>query len=76
MQGGIAPSGLTPHHVRGRAGGWAATRSSAARIGRIPAGSGQRAASRTSQASVTGEVRLKLYRGNVIVTGRRSPNSL
>jgi argininosuccinate synthase len=29
-----------------------------------------------SQASVTGEVRLKLYRGNVIVTGRRSPNSL
>ncbi|MFC0407454.1 argininosuccinate synthase [Roseomonas elaeocarpi] len=29
-----------------------------------------------SQASVTGEVRLKLYKGNVIVTGRRSPNSL
>jgi argininosuccinate synthase len=29
-----------------------------------------------SQRSVTGEVRLKLYRGNVIVTGRRSPNSL
>nr|WP_027283469.1 argininosuccinate synthase [Rubritepida flocculans] len=30
----------------------------------------------TSQASVEGEVRLKLYKGNVIVTGRRSPNSL
>jgi argininosuccinate synthase len=29
-----------------------------------------------SQKSVTGEVRLKLYRGNTIVTGRRSPNSL
>src|SRR5205807_3485683 len=29
-----------------------------------------------TQASVTGEVRLKLYRGNVIVVGRRSPNSL
>lgn len=29
-----------------------------------------------TQANVTGEVRLKLYRGNVIVTGRRSPNSL
>ncbi|RAI59433.1 argininosuccinate synthase [Roseicella frigidaeris] len=29
-----------------------------------------------SQHSVTGEVRLKLYKGNVIVTGRRSPNSL
>jgi argininosuccinate synthase len=29
-----------------------------------------------SQASVTGEVRLKLYKGNTIVTGRRSPNSL
>ncbi len=29
-----------------------------------------------SQASVTGEVRLKLYRGNTIVTGRRSPHSL
>jgi argininosuccinate synthase len=29
-----------------------------------------------SQKSVTGEVRLKLYKGNVIVTGRRSPNSL
>jgi argininosuccinate synthase len=29
-----------------------------------------------SQRSVTGEVRLKLYKGNVIVTGRRSPNSL
>jgi argininosuccinate synthase len=30
----------------------------------------------TSQASVTGTVRLKLYKGNVIVTGRESPNSL
>ena len=29
-----------------------------------------------SQKSVTGEVRLKLYKGNVITTGRRSPNSL
>ena len=29
-----------------------------------------------SQASVTGEVRLTLYKGNVIVTGRRSPHSL
>jgi len=29
-----------------------------------------------SQASVTGRVRLKLYKGNVIVTGRESPNSL
>ena len=29
-----------------------------------------------TQVSVNGEVRLKLYRGNVIVTGRRSPNSL
>src|SRR6476620_9088291 len=28
------------------------------------------------QQPVTGEVRLKLYRGNVIVVGRRSPNSL
>jgi len=25
---------------------------------------------------VTGTVRLKLYKGNVIVTGRKSPNSL
>ena len=30
----------------------------------------------TSQASVTGRVFLKLYKGNVIVTGRESPNSL
>jgi argininosuccinate synthase len=30
----------------------------------------------TSQASVTGTVRLKLYKGNVTVTGRDSPNSL
>src|ERR1700687_3041900 len=29
-----------------------------------------------SQKNVTGTVRLKLYRGNVIVVGRRSPNSL
>jgi argininosuccinate synthase len=29
-----------------------------------------------SQKSVTGEVRLKLYKGNTIVTGRRSPHSL
>ena len=30
----------------------------------------------TSQASVTGRVRLKLYKGNVTVIGRESPNSL
>ena len=29
-----------------------------------------------SQRSVTGEVRLKLYKGNVIVVGRESPYSL
>jgi argininosuccinate synthase len=29
-----------------------------------------------SQASVSGEVRMTLYKGNTIVTGRRSPNSL
>jgi len=29
-----------------------------------------------SQGSVTGEVRLKLYKGNTVVTGRRSPHSL
>nr|WP_221223415.1 argininosuccinate synthase [Roseococcus suduntuyensis] len=29
-----------------------------------------------SQASVEGDVRLKLYKGNTIVTGRRSPHSL
>ena len=29
-----------------------------------------------SQESVTGEVRLKLYKGNTVVTGRRSPHSL
>ncbi len=29
-----------------------------------------------SQASVSGDVRLKLYKGNTIVTGRRSPHSL
>jgi argininosuccinate synthase len=29
-----------------------------------------------TQQSVTGDVRLKLFRGNVIVVGRRSPNSL
>jgi argininosuccinate synthase len=30
----------------------------------------------TSQASVSGSVRLKLYKGNVSVIGRDSPNSL
>jgi argininosuccinate synthase len=30
----------------------------------------------TSQSNVTGAVRLKLYKGNVIVVGRSSPNSL
>jgi argininosuccinate synthase len=30
----------------------------------------------TSQASVSGTVQLKLYKGNTIVTGRASPNSL
>jgi argininosuccinate synthase len=30
----------------------------------------------SSQASVSGRVRLKLYKGNVIVTGRESPQSL
>ena len=30
----------------------------------------------SSQASVSGQVRLKLYKGNVIVVGRDSPNSL
>ena len=29
-----------------------------------------------TQRTVNGDVRLKLYKGNVIVTGRRSPNSL
>jgi argininosuccinate synthase len=29
-----------------------------------------------SQANVTGTVRMKLYKGNVIVTGRKSPHSL
>jgi argininosuccinate synthase len=29
-----------------------------------------------SQARVNGKVRLKLYKGNVIVEGRRSPDSL
>ncbi len=29
-----------------------------------------------SQAKVTGTVRLKLYKGNVVVTGRKSPHSL
>jgi argininosuccinate synthase len=29
-----------------------------------------------TQAGVTGDVRLKLYRGNVVVAGRRSPRSL
>jgi len=29
-----------------------------------------------TQKNVTGDVRLKLYKGNAIATGRRSPNSL
>ena len=29
-----------------------------------------------TQQTVTGDVRLKLYRGNAIVVGRRSPHSL
>ena len=29
-----------------------------------------------TQTNVTGDVRLKLYKGNAVVTGRRSPNSL
>ena len=29
-----------------------------------------------TQKNVTGDVRLKLFRGNAIVDGRRSPNSL
>ena len=29
-----------------------------------------------TQTRVNGDVRLKLYRGNTIVVGRRSPNSL
>jgi argininosuccinate synthase len=35
-----------------------------------------RAAIDASQENVTGEVRLALYKGNAIVTGRRAPNSL
>jgi argininosuccinate synthase len=35
-----------------------------------------RAAIDASQRRVTGDVRVKLYKGNVIVTGRRSPYSL
>lgn len=31
---------------------------------------------RTTQRNMTGEVRLKLYKGNAIVVGRRSPHSL
>jgi argininosuccinate synthase len=31
---------------------------------------------REAQTKVTGEVRLKLYKGNIIVDGRQSPNSL
>jgi len=30
----------------------------------------------TSQANVTGEVRVRLYKGNVIRAGRKSPRSL
>ena len=29
-----------------------------------------------TQETVSGDVRLKLYKGNVIVNGRKSPNSL
>ena len=35
-----------------------------------------RAAIDASQTRVSGDVRLRLYKGNVIVSGRRSPNSL
>ena len=35
-----------------------------------------RAAIDASQVTVNGDVRVKLYKGNTIVTGRRSPNSL
>jgi argininosuccinate synthase len=35
-----------------------------------------RAAIEASQENVSGEVRVKLYKGNVSVTGRRSPVSL
>ena len=35
-----------------------------------------RAAIDASQVNVTGDVRLKLYKGNVTIEGRRSPNSL
>ena len=35
-----------------------------------------RAAIDNSQRTVNGDVRVRLYKGNVIVTGRRSPNSL
>lgn len=35
-----------------------------------------RASIEESQKNVTGTVKLKIYKGNVIVTGRRSPNSL
>ncbi|MBC8075454.1 MAG: argininosuccinate synthase [Chloroflexales bacterium] len=31
---------------------------------------------RSTQRTMTGEVRVKLYKGNIIVTGRRSPHSL
>jgi argininosuccinate synthase len=35
-----------------------------------------RAAIDASQRVVNGDVRVRLYKGNVIITGRRSPNSL
>ena len=35
-----------------------------------------RAAIDASQTNVNGDVRVRLYKGNVTVTGRRSPNSL
>ncbi|MGE0368618.1 MAG: argininosuccinate synthase, partial [Candidatus Dadabacteria bacterium] len=35
-----------------------------------------RAAVDESQKKVTGTIRLKIYKGNIILAGRRSPNSL
>ncbi|HMQ32966.1 MAG TPA: argininosuccinate synthase, partial [Chloroflexaceae bacterium] len=31
---------------------------------------------RSTQRAMTGEVRMKLYKGNLIIAGRRSPHSL
>ena len=41
-----------------------------------PEGRRIQAAIDASQANVNGTARLKLYKGNVMVTGRRSPTSL